>query len=346
MTVTEKTAALMREQIHQGVFRQGQKLPSRFVLKERYGISRSSIDKVISMLVDEGLLTSKKGSGTFVRASEETLDASAVKVKVSLVMNTSSGCIESGFFERNWQQIISEDELKPKATVLSSETIPEMIDLILGQPGHRMIWSRPPFSALSYIDRLEQHGVPQVLVNRMFPDYNYFANDTKKGLKECMKLIHDQCPEIKLAMLSSPMDPGLPYLAEREIAYHEACQELAMNSLGTFRMSSYAHHHMMDGGTALLSSKANAVFVNDHDCVAPLVSLLYHSGLILGEDVSIITMDWLDGKKATKGIYCIRQNWSLMFEMALEWAQSNHPDRRQELVEPDLIYVEHDGDQA
>jgi DNA-binding LacI/PurR family transcriptional regulator len=192
---------------------------------------------------------------------------------------------------------------------------------------------------LSYIDQLEQHRIPQVLVNRIFPDYSYFANDTKKGLKTSMGLIQKKDPNLKLAMLSAPMDPGLPFLAEREVAYHEACHELKATSLGTFRMTSYSHQHMHEACKQLLDQKPNAIFVNDHDCASPLISQLYQSGLTIGDDINIITMDWLDGKKAQKGIYCIRQNWSLMFEKALEWSKANKPPRIQELVEPELIYV-------
>jgi DNA-binding transcriptional regulator YhcF (GntR family) len=49
----------------------GEKLPSGGALAERYGVARMTIQQAIRILRDEGLITSRAGSGVFARANPE-----------------------------------------------------------------------------------------------------------------------------------------------------------------------------------------------------------------------------------------------------------------------------------
>lgn len=57
----------MRNQIRQGLLVPGDKLPTLHVLAERYGVSVMAARRSIELLRQEGLLTSRRGSGTYVR---------------------------------------------------------------------------------------------------------------------------------------------------------------------------------------------------------------------------------------------------------------------------------------
>ncbi len=56
----------LRQRIEQGIWPEGQALPSRSRLCEEFGTTRVTLDKAIQELVRAGLLHSAKGSGTFV----------------------------------------------------------------------------------------------------------------------------------------------------------------------------------------------------------------------------------------------------------------------------------------
>jgi len=49
----------------------GQKLPSGSALAQQYGVARMTIQQAIRILRDEGLITSRAGSGVFARANPE-----------------------------------------------------------------------------------------------------------------------------------------------------------------------------------------------------------------------------------------------------------------------------------
>lgn len=60
----------MREQIKQGQWKEGQKIPSERNLADRYNVSRMTARAAINSLVADGLLERRVGSGTYVSVSK------------------------------------------------------------------------------------------------------------------------------------------------------------------------------------------------------------------------------------------------------------------------------------
>ena len=68
-TRTQRTADRLRHMIvEEQVFHYGEKLPNENELSSRLGISRTTLREAIRILTSEGLLTVKRGKGTFVSA--------------------------------------------------------------------------------------------------------------------------------------------------------------------------------------------------------------------------------------------------------------------------------------
>jgi DNA-binding GntR family transcriptional regulator len=61
---------ILRRQVATGVFRSGDRLPSEAQLCERYGVSPMTVRRVVNILVDQGVVTTEQGRGTFVRPLE------------------------------------------------------------------------------------------------------------------------------------------------------------------------------------------------------------------------------------------------------------------------------------
>ena len=64
--VYSQLAALLREKIGLHEWAPGSRIPSEHELMARFGISRGTVRRAISELVDEGFLVQVRGSGTFV----------------------------------------------------------------------------------------------------------------------------------------------------------------------------------------------------------------------------------------------------------------------------------------
>lgn len=61
-----KLARDLHQEIMRGELRAGDRVPSENELSERYGLSRMTARKAITLLTDEGLVRREKGKGTFV----------------------------------------------------------------------------------------------------------------------------------------------------------------------------------------------------------------------------------------------------------------------------------------
>ncbi|HFI0436623.1 TPA: GntR family transcriptional regulator, partial [Streptococcus suis] len=59
----------IKEQIDNGIWKIGQRLPSERDLADGFGVSRMTLRQGITLLVEEGVLQRKIGSGTYVAST-------------------------------------------------------------------------------------------------------------------------------------------------------------------------------------------------------------------------------------------------------------------------------------
>jgi GntR family transcriptional regulator len=70
IAIYEQIAAHLQEQIETGVLKPGQGLPTEPELMTTHGTSRSTIRAALALLKQQGILTSRRGKGTFVARRE------------------------------------------------------------------------------------------------------------------------------------------------------------------------------------------------------------------------------------------------------------------------------------
>ena len=62
-----QVADILRKEIAEGIFRDGQTLMTEEELRQRFNVSRQTIRQAIALLEDDGLVDRRRGSGTYVR---------------------------------------------------------------------------------------------------------------------------------------------------------------------------------------------------------------------------------------------------------------------------------------
>ncbi|MDI3404224.1 FadR/GntR family transcriptional regulator [Streptomyces cavernicola] len=70
-SLVDGVIAELRQEIAQGVWQLGDKIPSETRLAEMLQVSRLSVREAVRVLVHAGLLTTRQGHGTFVTATDE-----------------------------------------------------------------------------------------------------------------------------------------------------------------------------------------------------------------------------------------------------------------------------------
>lgn len=63
---SQQVYQILKEKIENGIFKTNERLPSIRKLADEYGINKNTVNTVISMLINEGLIESRSGIGTFV----------------------------------------------------------------------------------------------------------------------------------------------------------------------------------------------------------------------------------------------------------------------------------------
>ncbi|MFP4977026.1 UTRA domain-containing protein [Paenibacillus sp. CN-4] len=97
---------IIKEDIQKGVYQPGQKLPPEAEIGSTYGVSRITVRRAISDLVEEGVLHSQQGKGSYVRESKEKREL--IYVGSFSDLTTASGKTPSVQILSN--RIISADE--------------------------------------------------------------------------------------------------------------------------------------------------------------------------------------------------------------------------------------------
>ena len=65
----KEIAIALKKKIVEGEFKEGELLPDQETLAKMYQTSRVTVRKAIQLLIDEGLLYTRRGSGTYVRTN-------------------------------------------------------------------------------------------------------------------------------------------------------------------------------------------------------------------------------------------------------------------------------------
>src|SRR3954467_11378696 len=96
-TTSEEVISQLREMIHRGDLRPGDRLPPERDLAKLLGVSRPTLRAGIRSLTAVGILQSKQGAGTFVAEAEAspTLDAGALRLMSALHGFTSDEMFEA-----------------------------------------------------------------------------------------------------------------------------------------------------------------------------------------------------------------------------------------------------------
>ncbi len=169
----------------------GKKLPSERQLMEHYGVSRTTVRRAISDLVQEGLLRRQGKTGTFVRGSENIYEekaSSSIKL-IGLVMPQTS---EMSYLTRKMFLGVAEAaRLNGYQVVVSAshnsynrerEIVKELVQT--GVSGLVIMPANEDYEiGREHIVELYEKGFPLILVDKYFRDLNtdYVITDNETG---------------------------------------------------------------------------------------------------------------------------------------------------------------------
>lgn len=136
ISLYEQLKLLIKNDIINKVYKPGQKMPSEIELGSHYGVSRITVRRAIKELVNEGILISRQGKGTFVKYSKirsQILDLGGFTESSFVPGDRTTRVLSKSFIEATdeisrYLNIPKESEILEVRRLLIEEDSPIVID--------------------------------------------------------------------------------------------------------------------------------------------------------------------------------------------------------------------------
>lgn len=226
-------AEWMKDQIRDGKYPPGSRLPSHAELIKQTSLSYHTVRKALSCLVDEKLVTAEHGRGIFVRAGAAQQAAAdpqgekSHRIAAILPWSTSSifASVLSGIEEVAHQQgyqilLLNHKDEQDVEMAKLREVMEHRVDGI--------VWAIPESGAnLAMMRKVIQDGVPVVLVDRKLPELetDFVGTDNVRAMRSVVEhLLERNCR--RLAYIRDSVN--ISATRERLEGLHVACKEFGL----------------------------------------------------------------------------------------------------------------------
>ena len=296
----------LNENIDNGTLRPGEKIPSENELCERFGLSRQTVRHAISRLSEDGLLLSRRGSGTYV-ADQKAEDGKKSVVAVAttyvddyIFPSTIRG-IESTLSSKGYSMQLSFTNNTTGKERQILEDLLERDDIagIIMEP----VKSALPNPNMELYRKMQKKGMKVLFINSFYPelDFPHVSINDEECAYRAVKALADAGHRCIGCVLK--LDDGQG--RERYRGYLRAMTECGL---------SFTYDHVnwidtidiKDGKKALTRVKerlsgCTAVFCYNDQVAGMLMQVLTEDGMKLPEDMSVIGMD--DSDMAKIGVF-------------------------------------------
>lgn len=324
------------EDISLGVLQPGDKVYSRHQFMRRLGCSRGSIDKAVAALTKEGFLFSRQGAGTFVANRKN----SAGKIERVYLIGS--------FGKKNaYSQIFHADSLAAELQKHLDCFLCDHSDVNINlenitRSGTAVIWDHPGHGQIMLMNYLHQLGIAQILVHRIFADYEYVSIDYKAGISAGLDWLLERSSEI--AFFTARTHTSSPFIAERQLCFFELAIRKNIKIPSSWFFSDVDRN---DDSCEQVEAQALKLFKSDNFPQAiyadfcphavPILSAAQSCGLKAGRDFRLLLFDYEAFLAKTEGIAMIKQDMNAFKNKLVEWVNSSNTTMKQ-LVKPELVF--------
>ncbi len=301
------------QEIGSGKYPPGAAIPSRNALARKFSCSRTTVEQAVSSLVRSGIVVCRRGSGT--RVLSKSPGAHRI---VRLCVVAEPGIRTQGAFP-----LFSADVFGVPVEWIRSSAVCENLER-MSVPGSAVIWMMPGEEQLFFMNFLREKGVPQLLYNRQYLNYDFVCTDALSGIREGLAWLLIEAGR-DIAFVSRKASTDRPYLHPRIIAFYELCAELGAK-LAPQDLFSREFADIPSGirevGAALFGAERKSprgIFVMSVDLAMPLVICSQNYGLTAGKDFRMLTFDEEAGLRNIPGIAMMRQQYNLFYPEILHW---------------------------
>lgn len=294
----EEVVAWIRGELREGRLKQGDKLPSEHALQKQFHVSRQTVRKAISVLEEEQITRSVRGSGTYIeigRRQGKKKRSMRIAVMTTyldvyifplIVKEIERVLSDEGYI---LQLAVSNNAIEKERMILKDFIREKSIDGLIAETTKSGI----PNPNLNLYKELERMGVPVLFINSFYPELDIAhvgLNDREAGRMVTQHLL--DCGHIKIAGIFKA-DDGQGH--QRYAGYVDALMnaEIKVKGRQIVWIDSDEIAEMRDDcGRILKRIQGCTACVCYNDEVAnKLVGICMDQGIRIPEDLSIVGID-------------------------------------------------------
>ena len=323
----------LKNEITVGEYKPGNKFPSIRELAEKYGISKITVNSVISNLVMEGLLVVQQGRGTFV--TERKINTRNKKmIGVMFFDFRMEDNVEAAMFN-NIQEHLREDYFViPYNSYNKNDFFYKGIKGFMDLEVDGMILVPPTTEDLdeSILKALlGSKDIPMVFINRKVPNFNadFIKADFEEGIYKATRYILNKGKR-KIALFGHDSPSIGPRMYDGYKRAYKDCgipvnEELAM------------HKSHNEAEIKALISRIDG-FITSDDIIYRLRNIFLECGKRIPEDISIVGInDTIYAQVMTPPLTSITHPSAQMGYEAVRLVMDRIESRRTEVVEKAII---------
>lgn len=333
--------ALIKERIlddiRSGVLRSGDKIFSRHQFMVRYECSRGSIDQAISELCRDGFLYSRQGAGTFVA---DHIEESAMGIKTVYIIGNFDRIYANAAF---LDPASTASRIQRHADCMLCNKADLNINLNkIARKGNAVIWERPEYTNLMVMDFLNNAGVKQLQLNRIFGDYDYITTDSRSGISEGLAWLTANAGS-KIAYVSCRSTTKYPYVAERQLNFFELAIRQSLTIPPEWLFMEWEHEreygvHMDEVAEIIFSGPepCRGIYLDYSEWGGDLIHAASRRGFECGKDYFLLTFDKIAPRFNQPGIAMLRQNLEDFDDQIINWLTGKNTSPVHIKIKPQL----------
>ena len=323
--------------IRSGILKKGDKLLSRHQFMKRYECSRGSIDQAIKELLEDGFLYSRQGAGTYVA---DTAEAPQSISTVYIVGNFDR--LQAGAFFLDPGSTASCIQRHADCMLCSMADLNMNLNK-MARRGNAVIWDRPDYQHLMAMDFLAKAGVRQLLLHRVFGNYDYITTDSRYGIEGGLEWLTGHAGN-KIAFLSTRNSTRYPYIAERQLQFFELAIRHSIMVPPEWLFMEWEHEaetavHMEEAAEKIFggAEPCRGIYLDYAIWAGPFLQAASRRGLENGRDFHLLIFDSFLSGLRQPGIAMIQQNLDAQNDKIIEWLKSKGDSPMRSKIKPQLL---------
>ncbi len=287
----------IKEEIMQGTYRSGERIPGENEIAEKYAMSRQTVRQALGMLEQENFIERKQGSGTYIKerktSKQKIWHVGIIATYISeYIFPSILRGMERELTESGFSMLLSAtgNRLDNERKILE-EYLRKPIDGLIVEGTKTAL----PNPNLQLYEELEKKGIPVVFFNGYYPSLQnstYIVMDDQKGGYDAVNHLIEKGHQKIAGIFKNDDCQGI----NRYAGYLKALTEHNLpiqDEWITWFNSENRSYLLLDEGDRMIKQMQDctAIVCYNDEIAVKFVNLLQKSGRKVPEDMAVISFD-------------------------------------------------------